>query len=99
MTSQFWGWDFIKEFVQEQHTVWKETAIPILPSYQWGQILVRPHIITWTYNQESQMMKSGADEREIIYLMEFSIQVYTFQLFYAVLQYCCAWILKPLIKI
>lgn len=45
------------------------------------------------------MMKLVAGECKIIYLIEFSIQIYTFQVFCAILQYCCAWILKPLIKV
>lgn len=45
------------------------------------------------------MMKLVAGECKIICLIEFSVQIYTFQVFYAVLQYCCAWLLKPLIKV
>lgn len=75
--------------------MWKEAGIPILHSYQWEQIIAEEsHIITWTYNQESQMMKLVAGERKIICLIEFSIQIYTFQVFCAILQYCCAWILN-----
>lgn len=71
MTSQFQGWDFTKEFFQEQYTVWKETGIPILHWLQWEQILTGSHTVTWPYNQESQIMKLVADECKIIWFIEF----------------------------
>lgn len=42
-------------------------------------------------------MRLMAGELKIICLTEFSIQIYTLQVFFAILQYC--WILKPLIKV